>query len=261
MAPAGGHFPPLPRNVKHSAKIEGRIRRLAANILAAQKKAITAALTARTEKFAKAADDDVAALIERILKASWDDDAREKLWKLLTELSAERAAAAIEQLRAYTTDDQYAAALTQANERAVEWARFRSTNMITETTDTTRQIVNELTASAIEDGLTNRELANLITDSIGFDDARSEMIARTETAFAEIAGTLEGYSASGVVGGKEWSADDGACDDCAALDGVVVALDEDFPDEGGDGPPLHPNCECSIAPVLTADAEELIVDD
>jgi hypothetical protein len=40
-----------------------------------------------------------------------------------------------------------------------------------------------------------------------------------------------------------------------ALDGEVVGLDEDFPEGGGDGPPLHPNCECFVAPVVGEEAD------
>jgi SPP1 gp7 family putative phage head morphogenesis protein len=254
----GRSLPPLKRNVKRRARVQARLQDLTSTILTAQGSAIAAAVRDRAEKFAKATTDDVAALIDQILAEAWDDDAREKLWALLSELSEDRAAAAMAQVRKAVDDEAYAAALTQANERAVEWARFRATNMITETNDTTRQLVNELTASTIEDGLTNTELADLLSDSFGFSDERADMIARTETAFAETAGTLEGYAASGVVEGKEWSADGEACDECAALDGVVVALDEDFPDGGGDGAPLHPNCECSVAPVLSDDAMALI---
>ena len=60
-----------------------------------------------------------------------------------------------------------------------------------------------------------------------------------------------------MVSGKEWIiAQDEICDDCVALDGVVVDLDEPFPDGAGDGPPLHPNCRCDVLPVLIEQTEE-----
>jgi SPP1 gp7 family putative phage head morphogenesis protein len=176
-------------------------------------------------------------------------------------MAAERAEAAMEQVSPYIANAEYARLLEQANQRAVAWAENRIGNLITEVSATTRDVVNELSAAALENGWTNDELADELSDAFGFSDDRAEMIARTETAFAETAGTLEGYAASGVVAGKEWSADPDACDECLALDGVVVALDEDFPDDGGDGPPLHPRCVCSVAPVITAEAEELIVEE
>jgi len=39
------------------------------------------------------------------------------------------------------------------------------------------------------------------------------------------------------------------CEDCAVLDGEVVALDEDFSD-GENEPPDHPNCRCCILPIV-----------
>lgn len=260
-AKLGKPLPVLKRNQKRHDRTATAIQKLATRVFAKQRKALAKALRARAEKYAKADDTDLRALIAEILKDGWDDDAREKLWTLLSDLSEARAAEALEQLKPYLDDEAYAAALTQANERAVEWARFRTTNMITEVDDTTRQIVNELTASTIEDGLTNDQFADLLSDSFGFSDSRSEMIARTETAFADTAGTLGGYKASGVVDKKGWSADAEACDDCAALDGVEVAIDDDFPDGGGDGPPRHPRCECSVYAVLSEDAANLIVDE
>jgi SPP1 gp7 family putative phage head morphogenesis protein len=49
---------------------------------------------------------------------------------------------------------------------------------------------------------------------------------------------------------KRWDAanDKRVCEDCDQLDGIVVAHDEEFPYDGGDGPPLHPNCRCTITP-------------
>ena len=77
------------------------------------------------------------------------------------------------------------------------------------------------------------------------------MVARTETAYADVQGNLEGYRASGVVAKKEWLvSQDEVCPECEALDGKVVDLDEPFPGQGGDGPPLHPNCRCDVLPVL-----------
>jgi SPP1 gp7 family putative phage head morphogenesis protein len=157
---------------------------------------------------------------------------------------------ALDRARGCDTGDR----VLQANERAAAWAEERTSNLITDVDDTTREMVNELTASAIRDGLTPSEYAEVLSGSFGFSDERAMMIARTETAFAETAGSLAGYKASGVVEGKEWSADGQACDECAALDGVVVGLEDDFPDDGGDGPPAHPHCECVVAPVLFEDA-------
>ena len=100
-------------------------------------------------------------------------------------------------------------------------------------------------------------IATLLADNYGFSDERAETIARTETAKADVTGNLEGYAASGVVEGKEWTiSQDEYCDECQGLDGVAVPLDQEFPDDGGWGPPLHPNCRCDVLPVLDESEEE-----
>lgn len=44
---------------------------------------------------------------------------------------------------------------------------------------------------------------------------------------------------------REWIATEDACPECEALDGALADLDGEYPDEGGGGPPLHPNCRCT----------------
>lgn len=78
---------------------------------------------------------------------------------------------------------------------------------------------------------------------------RSEAIARTEATAANAQGTLEGYRQSDVATGKEWIADASACDECLALDGDIVSLDENFAD-GELTPPDHVNCRCAIGPAF-----------
>jgi hypothetical protein len=42
-----------------------------------------------------------------------------------------------------------------------------------------------------------------------------------------------------------WIAAGDPCPECEVLDGEEVDLGEDYPGDGGDGPPLHPNCRCT----------------
>jgi SPP1 gp7 family putative phage head morphogenesis protein len=80
-----------------------------------------------------------------------------------------------------------------------------------------------------------------------FTPARAEMIAHTEIARAQTAGTLEEY-AEDDVDEWEWDPVDEACPEC-----VAAAKGGPYPVAGGPGVPmipLHPRCRCAALPVL-----------
>lgn len=116
---------------------------------------------------------------------------------------------------------------------------------------TTRDMVRKAVTNAVEEGASNQDLARAVRESGAFSKGRATTIARSETAIADTQGAYAGWRASGVVAGKEWLASADCCEDCALLDGEIVGLDEDF--TGGADVPLHPNCECAVAPVLPED--------
>lgn len=134
---------------------------------------------------------------------------------------------------------------------ALKYATKRGGELVTDISSTTRDEIRSLTVDAVEEGLSPGEFANSIEDSLAFSDARAEMIARTELAFAQVGGNMEGYRASKVVEQKQWLASDGACDICVDLDGEVIDLDDSFDADGEDvdAPPAHPNCRCDVLPI------------
>ena len=79
---------------------------------------------------------------------------------------------------------------------------------------------------------------------------RSEMIARTETAGAVSAGTIETYRAS-EVDKVQFLASADACEICADLDGKIYTLLES---EGVIPGQTHPCCRCSWIPVVGEEA-------
>lgn len=162
--------------------------------------------------------------------------------------------------------------LDLANEDASDWARTRGAELVGKRynkdgelvdnprakyaiTDGTREHLRGMVVQAIDEGWSNDTLASNIKASYAFSAARAEVIARTETARADVAGNLVGWKASGVVERKQWMVGEDCCPECCDLDGIEVDLDESFPGDGGDGPPLHPNCRCDIAPVITQTEE------
>lgn len=96
---------------------------------------------------------------------------------------------------------------------------------------------------------------------------RAERVARYETVKGSNAATEAAYRQTGYVTHKKWYTNPGACEYCRAMDGKTVALGKSFieigdsvaGDEGGEYavaydtvlfPPLHPNCRCTIIPVI-----------
>jgi len=142
------------------------------------------------------------------------------------------------------------------------------------TAEMSRQIGAEL-AEGLAAGENPRKVARRITDRIGkTGKTRMATLARTRIIDAHAEATLNRYEELGVdtVSLVEWLAtdDDRTCPICNRLDGREVALGEarsgtftlDEDDLGDDEPPsnagtyplrppVHPQCRCTIAPVLT----------
>ena len=136
----------------------------------------------------------------------------------------------------------------------------------------TRKVVG-LDGISYTRGVTVVEIAKrLRTSGLVSDDARASMLARTGTIWAFNEGAQQRYRTAGVTA-EEWviTDDDAACPFCQEMDGKIVRLDDPFVgvDEGVAGtdaetgkqstlstpfdvqhPPLHPNCRCTIVPVL-----------
>ena len=79
---------------------------------------------------------------------------------------------------------------------------------------------------------------------------RLDLIARTESTFANNEGFLDAYKQSDIVQGKEWIAtlDDRTRDEHAMLDGEIVELNQSF--SNGLQYPQEYNCRCVIAPAM-----------
>ena len=271
---------PLPVTPEH-----GRTERLLTKVFRkwfkTQRRAVVRAATARARravldasehtKLAKGAGGtvdptDVKAILDALPKGN-EAEFVKQLAPQMSKLTAKQALAALAQV----DQSGVGVAVDMADQDAVDWAYQRAAVLVTHVNQTTREGIKDLVTLAEHDGWSNQELAKRLDDFGGFGEARSILIARTETQFASNAGALVGYRASGVVEQKEWLvAQDEVCDECEEMDGQVVGLDDVFecPSTGDmtDAPPLHPNCRCTVLPVLppaeegegeqTADDEE-----
>lgn len=136
-------------------------------------------------------------------------------------------------------------------ERQGEWKKIanlilKNEQAITKVTDDTSNAIRKIIGDGLIKEKTFSEIIRDIVRSI--DDigiVRATVIARTEIMEAVNAGIKDRYKQDGVDKG-EWLAalDDSTCEECEELDGKTFPLD-DFPDC-----PAHPQCRCSILPVI-----------
>ena len=132
--------------------------------------------------------------------------------------------------------------------------------------------INDKLTESLTQGFTNGESLQQLVNRVNgiYEDAKgypATRIARTETSFASNRSAREAYRQSGYVTHKEWFANPDACEFCQEINGKTVGLDDDYfalgdSFVGKDGgvfnfdfeevgePPLHPNCECTIIPVI-----------
>ena len=125
-------------------------------------------------------------------------------------------------------------------------------------------------------GETTTELRKRVLDNVfggQITRNRAEMIARTESARAMMAGTEQAWKDADVVAAKEWNGASDMCEFCLVMDAKFgpgtggVSLGSSFVGQGEtvigvDGgslstgygaipyPPIHPHCRCDLIPVL-----------
>jgi SPP1 gp7 family putative phage head morphogenesis protein len=137
------------------------------------------------------------------------------------------------------------------NESALTWLSGYTPQLAQVVEAETLTTLRTQLMQGIEAGENMDKLTARVRDT--FDDMekwRAERIARSETITAQERGNREVYKEAGF-DQKVWMANPDACDDCLALDGVVVGMDDQFfHDSYSDGqtPPLHPNCRCDHGP-------------
>lgn len=124
--------------------------------------------------------------------------------------------------------------------------------------DSTRLLIRGTITEALEQGWSIDELTDALRSSYAFSEDRAEVIADYELRNAINQGELQTWSASGVVSGKEWllSNDEGICPICEANAAQGEVEIGGVFDSGDTAPPAHPNCRCSLAPVVTTDADD-----
>ena len=164
----------------------------------------------------------------------------------------------------------------KASEFVVEATNRAAIRMARSVSDSLAERVSNIIRIGIEETATGTDVIGLLEEA-GFDENRAQTIARTESARAYTDGQNAAWEASGVVKGKTWLVSPFACEFCEAAakqfgeksvgvtdafyergatitgaSGATMALD--FDDTSG--PPLHPNCRCSLLPVIDYEGPE-----
>ena len=124
--------------------------------------------------------------------------------------------------------------------------------------DSTRDMIQQDIEDAINSGMDEDALAELLEANYAFSPERAANIAQYELDTAHMGATLAGWTASGKVIGKrsEVSEDhyeDDVCDDNEAAG--VIPLAAPFP-SGDYGYPFHLRCQCSVIAVYDDGQEE-----
>ena len=239
------------KHPKLAKKVKKVLRAQAKRIAAAAKKLYAKHLEDTTEKLHKDVGpkrDILAGIIADLNALELGEEVTGELTTAMRAAFRRAAAVGITQVGIDVTDD----ITKQVDKAAVRYAEEHGGELITDLAGTTDDDVQRLLARAVDEGMSADELSDAVLDLGAFGDARADTIARTELAFAHIAGNKEGWTLSGEVVGKRVILGDqhdvpDICDDAA--DAGVVPLEADFVD-GASDPPFHPNCVCDIEPIL-----------
>ncbi len=142
---------------------------------------------------------------------------------------------------------------TTANETAMAYVRNRGLELATSVPDTLRDSLNATIERELAQGFTITTIKDEIMDKMPeLSGYQAERLARTETSMAFVEGQRQVWATEGVET-KTWLVGGGQCDLCDAVHEQYpnpVAINDLFiTDEWtGQGPPLHPNCRCDLAP-------------
>ena len=266
-----------PATAKAEAAIGGRLRKALDTLGAEVAKALRTHAKNASVQFVKASPDDPDPDEDDRVRRRADDIVNEfDLGSLYAE--AEPIGADLEEVVndtvaravAQVGPDDSAGLVNQVNARAVAIARERAAELVgmhldadgklvpsddaeMAITDTTRDMLRATIADDLAAGKTTDEIADDIAEHYAFSPERAAVIAATEVSRANSMAAQESYQAAadaGVPVKKRWLAEVDCCDVCSANQAAgAIDLDDTFP-SGDDTPPGHPNCRCSLSPVV-----------
>ena len=112
-----------------------------------------------------------------------------------------------------------------------------------------RQNLEDGLMQCIQRGLPKDKVVGEMRGLVNQDFNKADRLIRTELTFVQNETAASTYSEAGV---EEYQyvaeVDDRTSEECAALDGQIFRLDER--QIGVNFPPLHPNCRCTVVPIV-----------
>lgn len=133
--------------------------------------------------------------------------------------------------------------MSTLHEEVLKTAREHVAQLVSQVTNTTRDLIRESVKQSIDRGETIAQATERLRKVIN-NPVRAEMIARTESVNAYQLGLRKFAQMTGAVS-KTAETLQGACVVCAPIDGETVMIDELF-SNGKDLPAFHPRCRCSV---------------
>ena len=129
------------------------------------------------------------------------------------------------------------------------WSGRNYSARIWRNTDQLAQMLEDEIEAAFLSGKSVRRMANVIMDRFGVGYRAAECLMRTETSYVQNQTAAKSYEDAGCTDYEILTASDRrTCSRCAAQNGKRYPFTAMQP--GENAPPFHPNCRCTILPVV-----------
>ena len=129
------------------------------------------------------------------------------------------------------------------------WSGRNYSARIWRNTDHLAQMLEDEIEAAFLSGKSVRRMANVIMDRFGVGYRAAECLVRTETSYVQNQTAAKSYEDAGCTEYEILTASDRrTCSRCAAQNGRRYLFTE--MQAGENAPPFHPNCRCTILPVV-----------
>ena len=134
------------------------------------------------------------------------------------------------------------------------WSGRNYSARIWRNTDHLAQMLEDEIEAAFLSGKSVRRMANVIMDRFGVGYRAAECLMRTETSYVQNQTAAQSYRDAGCTEYEILTASDRrTCRRCAAQNGRRYLFTE--MQAGENAPPFHPNCRCTILPVVGEDKQ------